>query len=735
MHDRFKNFVKYITDNFPGPFMNYMRDQIKTSQLQNSSLYEITKLAFAATNLDELYKSIHKSISKLMYAENFYIAIYEKDDNIIKFPYWVDKIDIDGHGDIEFDSLSLTGHCITLGVPLLYDHIQIMDLQTKGQVKPLGTIPEWYMWLGVPLKIGKSIIGAIVVQTFEKNKIFTVDDRDLLNFVSELAAMVIERKHLEAKQLDYQSNLEKKIDARTKELFYAKERAESAAQAKSEFLANMSHELRTPLNAIIGFCEILIEDAIEIEQKSFVSDLNKIHYSGKDLLALINDILDLSKVEVKKMDVNIAKFNLKELILTVKNTLEPYANINNNIIKVNQPQKSITVRSDEMKIRQILFNLLTNACKHSEESTVNLLIQQEKIDDLNYLSFTIQDSGLGIPKSKLEEIFEPFSQADSTENSKVKGTGLGLTIAKAYSELLGGYIHVESEEGEGSSFSSYILQDYFSAKEKKIKKYLDKTSEKPLPTQGEKILVIDDDIVFLDLLNTRLNKEGYMVYTANSGEKGLRKAKKILPDIIILDIVMPDIDGWTVYKKLKSTPLLSEIPVIIVTIGDYQKMAKDFGVVDFLSKPINWKKLSIILENYKLITKSRHILVVDDDVTTRIILRKMLVKDGWRIAEAEHGKDSIKCINTEKPELILLDLLMPVMDGFEFLKILKADDTWKNIPVIVITSKDLTEEDYSFLTNNVDRVIQKGKYTRKELILRINEAIKESNLKMYQKGN
>ena len=198
---------------------------------------------------------------------------------------------------------------------------------------------------------------------------------------------------------------------------------------------------------------------------------------------------------------------------------------------------------------------------------------------------------------------------------------------------------------------------------------------------------------------------------------------------------MPDIDGWTVYKKLKSTPLLSEIPVIIVTIGDYQKMAKDFGVVDFLSKPINWKKLSKILENYKSITKSRHILVVDDDVTTRIILRKMLVKDGWRIAEAEHGKDAIKCINEEKPELILLDLLMPVMDGFELLKILKADDAWKNIPVIVITSKDLSEEDYAFLTENVDRVIQKGKYTRKELILRINEAIKESNLKMYQKGN
>ena len=388
-----------------------------------------------------------------------------------------------------------------------------------------------------------------------------------------------------------------------------------------------------------------------------------------------------------------------------------------------------------MKIRQILFNLLTNACKHSEDSTVYLSIQQEEIDQLHYLSFKIQDLGSGIPENQLKAIFEPFIQTDSTENAKIKGTGLGLTIAKAYSELLGGFIEVESKMGEGSTFTSTILEDYFSPKEKKLEKSLDGISELPISSQEEKILIIDDDIVFLDLINTRLNREGYMVYTANSGEKGLRKAKQILPDIIILDIVMPDIDGWTVYKKLKNTPLLSEIPVIIVTIGDYQKMAKDFGVVDFLAKPINWKELSKLLENYKSITKSRHILVVDDDSTTRSILKKMLIKDGWRVAEAGHGKDAIQRMNDEKPELILLDLLMPVMDGFELLNILKADDVWKNIPVIVITSKDLTEADYSFLTKNVDRVIQKGKYTRKELISRINEAVKESNIKMLKKGN
>ena len=264
---------------------------------------------------------------------------------------------------------------------------------------------------------------------------------------------------------------------------------------------------------------------------------------------------------------------------------------------------------------------------------------------------------MGIPESKLKEIFEPFSQADSTDNIKVQGTGLGLTIAKAYTKLLGGSINVESQEGKGSTFTSRILQDYYTGKEKKAQKSLDEVQEEASSLDGKKILVIDDDIIFLDLINTRLLKEGYIVYTANSGEKGLKKAKQIIPDIIILDIVMPDIDGWTVYKKLKSTPLLAEIPVVIITIGDYQKMAQDFGVVDFLSKPIDWKTLSKIIEKYTPRADRRHILVVDDDATTRIILRKMLVKDGWKVEEAEDGKDALQCIAKTKPELILLDLL------------------------------------------------------------------------------
>ncbi len=711
-----------------------LRNRLKHSELLQSSLYKIAQAAHSAQSLHDLYSAIHKIISKLMYAKNFYIAIFDKEKNYLYFPYYVDQKDKElVNNEVKLEKKSLTGHCLELGVPLLYSKKDIMDLRKLGEVNPIGTISE--VWLGTPLTIGEKTIGVIVVQSYDKNKMLTTNDRELLNFVSELVAMVIEKKRLEAEQLEYQTNLEQKIRERTKELFFAKEKAESAAQAKSEFLANMSHELRTPLNAILGFCEILIEDATELKQEGVVSDLEKIHTSGIDLLALINDILDLSKIEVKKIDINISSFEMKNLVNSVKTTLEPYAKINRNNIQINLPKKSIVVSSDELKIRQILFNLLTNACKNSEESDINLTITRETVKKINYIAFKVQDFGVGIPKNKMKEIFEPFNQGNIIDNSKLKGTGLGLTISKTYSELLGGYIHVKSKEGLGSTFTSYILQDYYREKGKSEEyKIVEIPQISPFPQKG-KILIIDDDINFLDLIDRRLSKEGYLVFTANNGKSGLIKANKLVPDIIILDIVMPDMDGWTVYKKLKTTPLLSQIPVIIVTIGDYEKMAKDFGVVDFLAKPIKWKTLNVILSKYKIIGKSKHILVIDDDSATRIILRKMLVKDGWRVDEAENGKVALDRIKKEKPELILLDLLMPVMDGFKFLKVIKGKDSLIDIPIIVITSKDLTADDYSYLTANVDRVIQKGDYTRKEIINRIDVAVKESNLKMYLKGS
>ena len=725
-----KDYIHYVSTKFPSVFLKYLRKQLKQSELKNSSLYEIAQLAHNATDLNDLYKSIHHNISQLMYAENLFIAVLNKENNNISFPYYVDQFDDFQGTTHKFDDTSLTSNCILEGIPVLFSKKELLEFKNATNknktenIIPQGTISEY--WLGCPLMVGEKKIGVIVVQSYNENKIITHDDRDLLSFVSELLAMVIENKRLESEQLEYQNNLENKIRARTKELFYAKEKAENAAQVKSEFLANMSHELRTPLNAIIGFCEILIEDATEIDQTGFVDDLNKIHKSGIDLLTLINDILDLSKLEVKKMDVNISSFNLSEILETVQNTLEPFAKINNNNIKVNKPEEDITINSDELKFRQILFNLLTNSCKHSENSIINLSIKKIKKNKLNYLLCNIEDKGIGISKEKIKDIFEPFSQVDSKDNNIIKGTGLGLTIAKAYTELLGGIISLESKLGQGTTFEVTILQDYYKSSVKSNLAIDSKGKSIRKVESNQNILIIDDDILFLDMMKSKISKNGYVVHVANNGKRGIEKAKEILPDIIILDIIMPDLDGWTVYKKIKSIPLLSEVPIIIVTVGDYKKMAYDFGVKEFLSKPINWKSLSDTINKYKIETSKNHILIVDDDNVTRTILKKMLIKDGWSIAEAENGEDALKSIKDKQPALILLDLIMPIMDGFEFLNEFKNND-YKNIPIIIITSKDLSEDDLKYLNENSSMIIQKGNYTKDQLVGEIDKVIKETN--------
>ena len=709
---------------------NILIKKLKHAKLLKISLFKITKAAHKTTNIDALYNSIHKIISKLMYAENFYIAIHDKENQVLNLPFFIDKKDINPK-ILKLKKQSMTEFCMYSGNPILWNKQEVQELKKIGKINPVGTLP--FSWLGSPLKIGKNIIGVIVVQSYSKDHILTNRDRDLLNFVSELVAMVIERKRLEAEQLEYQSNLEIKIKERTKELFFAKDKAEKASQTKSEFLANMSHELRTPLNAIIGFCEILVEEATDLKLKAFIDDLKKIHRSGKHLLSLIIDILDLSKIEVKKIDINVGKFQLDEMISSVIETLDQYAKINNNVIEVTLPKESISMSSDKLKLKQILFNLISNACKHSENSKIKFIVSQKAEKKSKLINFKIQDRGVGIPKEKLASIFDPFIQARNDVNSKVKGSGLGLTISKAYAELLGGDIEVKSIEGKGSTFRLCVLQHYYNINEqdgvREIKTVLKKQSSSNLT----KILVIDDDNVFLEQIKKVLSKHGYKVYTENKGEKGILKAKNILPDVIILDIIMPKENGWYIYDKLTKIPSISKIPII--TIGDYDKIQDGFGIVDFLNKPINWKKLNQLLNKYTL-PKSydKYILIVDDDLTTRTILSKMLKKDGWNVKKAQNGKIAINKLIANKPELILLDLMMPVMDGFEFIKIVKRNASWKSIPIIVITSKDLTEDDYYFLSEKVESVIQKGKYTRKELIKKIVTTIKESDLKIYIKG-
>ena len=344
----------------------HQEDNKNLEQIQ-SSMYEIATAAHTIKDSTNLYKRIHQIIERLMYAGNMYIALYNKKEGTLKFEYYIDNMDDDfiAGTELKLSSKSVTAYCIKKKKPILLTKKELIDLTEKGIINPVGSLSE--TWLGVPLISQNNIVGVITIQSYDSKYIISENDKEILNFVSELLAMSIEQKKLEKKQLDYQENLEKEVDSRTKELFFAKEKAEEATQAKTEFLANMSHELRTPLNAIIGYSEILIEDALEIKQNTVVDDLNKILKSGKHLLNLINEVLDLSKIEAHRLDINLNDFILQDVIEMIEEAINPYTNINNNILNIKISKRSINVFSDELKIKQILFILLTNECKYSSD--------------------------------------------------------------------------------------------------------------------------------------------------------------------------------------------------------------------------------------------------------------------------------------------------------------------------------------------------------------------------------
>ena len=325
---------------------------INNFKLIQDSLYDIAKAAHTIKDTFSLYKKIHIIIGKLMYAENMYIALYDKDYQELKFEYYVDVMDKDFTvgSKLKISHKNVTAYCIKKKKAVLLTKDDMVELTNKKIINPVGSIP--HTWLGVPLITQNNIIGVITVQSYDSKYDITDKDKDILSFVSELLALSIERNKLELKQLNYQENLEKEVESRTKELFFAKEKAEEATHAKSEFLANMSHELRTPLNAIIGYSEILMEDARDNNDSSVVSDLSKILKSGKHLLSLINEVLDLSKIEANRLDINLGEFVLDDIVEMIKDSIVPYTKINNNTLKVNIPNSKIKIFSDELKFKQ-----------------------------------------------------------------------------------------------------------------------------------------------------------------------------------------------------------------------------------------------------------------------------------------------------------------------------------------------------------------------------------------------
>jgi CheY-like chemotaxis protein len=474
---------------------------------------------------------------------------------------------------------------------------------------------------------------------------------------------------------------------------------EAAARLKSEFLANFSHEIRTPLNGILGYCDLLAREEGSRLTPHGRRDLNVIKSNAKTLLSLINDILDLSKIEAGRVDVVKEPVDLAGLIDECTATIREYIKGKDVVLTANVSPGVATVFTDPLKLRQIVLNLLTNAAKFTESGEIAINASERGAD----LVLEVEDTGVGIPADQLPFIFEKFRQVDGSSTRKIGGTGLGLAIVRELSRLLGGGATVVSALGRGSKFTVTLGGAIDGARVRPTRV----ASDAPvlLATQGATVLIVDDDPLVQQLLGGELEREGFRVIVCGDGVQALRAARERRPSAILLDIYLPKLHGWDVLTEIKSDPQLATIPVIIISVEEQRARGYSLGACEYLVKPVEPEQLVSVVRR-SIAPNTGDVLVVDDDADTRQMVCRNLQSAGFKAAEARDGDDALLRVRVSPPALLILDLVMPGVDGFEVLRRLRAEGSL--VPVVVLTGKDLTKEEERDLREAMVRVVHKG---------------------------
>ena len=516
------------------------------------------------------------------------------------------------------------------------------------------------------------------------------------------------------------------------EVANAREAAETANRTKSLFLANMSHELRTPLNAILGFSEMLQDEAAERNLEEFNTDLQKITTAGRHLLGLINDILDLSKIEAGKMELHLEAFDVAALVSEVATTIERQALKNGNTLQVTCAPDIGVMWADLSKVRQGLLNLVSNAAKFTHDGSISVVAERQLVDGSDWIMFRVTDTGIGLNAEQVVRLFQPFTQADASTTRKFGGTGLGLALTRRFCQMMNGDVMVQSAAGEGSVFTlllpATVAGPLPAPAVPEGRRSDDVRDVEPLPPLGTSVLVIDDDPLQRDLMQRYLRKEGFVVRTASGGADGLQLARRIRPAAITLDVMMPGMDGWSVLSALKGDVALRDIPVIMLTMVDDPVRGFTLGASDYATKPVNRRRLSQILKKFTCRRPPCPVLVIDDDAMTRSLTRTILEKEGWKVSEAENGIEALQSMEKNRPSLIFLDLLMPEMDGFAFAAEVRMRAEWRSIPIVVVTSQDLTTADRARLNGHVETILRKHGDSREALLEQVRDLLAGSNV-------
>ena len=523
--------------------------------------------------------------------------------------------------------------------------------------------------------------------------------------------------------LDFQ-----RVEAQNEALEEANRQIQEANRLKSEFLANMSHELRTPMNAIVGFTKIVHRRARGSLDDKQVDNLEKVLESSEILMNLINDILDLSKIEAGRLEIEHEQFSMRDLVNGCVSTISPL--VNEGVTVKTEIDPSVdAVRSDQTRVRQILINLLSNAAKFTEHGTIAVALRSGAD---GRIELEVTDSGIGIPPAALDHIFDEFRQVDGTTTRKYGGTGLGLSISQKLAGMLGGDIRVASEEGKGSTFTVTL------ATQPPDEAALDDNADESAAVSGSPaaastalsddskprriVLAIDDDPNVLSVITQELEEEGYQVVGASRAIEGIEKAKQLGPYAITLDIMMPGMDGWEAITRLKEDAHTRDIPLIVVSIIDNKDLGFRLGADDYLVKPIDKDALLAVLQKFH--GRRREALVIDDDPVVIDLARQLLEEDGWTVRGAADGQQGLDEIARSRPDVVLLDLMMPVMDGFETLRRLRQDPETADLPVIVVTAKDLSGRELEDLRRNTARVIEKDGMDRDRILAELRESLK-----------